>query len=118
MRITTRQLRQIINEELNEMTSLRSGSGGIKQMPMFDEEQQALRHITALASLYNDLQSSPHTEQVMDMEDAFSQTIQRIKSQQMRQGDIYTLVGMTAAIKALGLRDAGPEGGRDESEDV
>lgn len=109
MKITQRQLRQIINEELNEMTSLRGGGGGIKQMPMFDEEQQALRLITALASLYNDLQASPHTEQVMDMEDAFSQTIQRIKSQQMRQGDIYTLVGMAAAIKALGLRDPGPE---------
>lgn len=105
MRITRAQLQRIIKEELNEMASLR---GGMKQIPLFDEEAAAIRHITALAALYEDLQGSPHTEQVMDMEAAFMQTREDIRGQKMRQGDIYTMVGMAAAIKSLGLRDPGP----------
>ena len=115
MRITRGQLQRIIKEELNEMASLR---GGMKQIPLFDEEAAAIRHITALADLYEDLQGSPHTEQVMDMEDAFRQTLNKIKSQQMRQGDIYTMVGMAAAIKALGLRDPEPAQPEVEEEDL
>lgn len=105
MRITRAQLRHIIKEELNEMASLR---GGIKQIPLFDEEAEAIRLVKALGFLYDDLQGSPHTEQVMDMEAAFSQTREDIKSQKMRQGDIYTMVGMAKAIVSLGLRDPGP----------
>ena len=114
MRITRGQLRRIINEELNEMASLR---GSIKQIPLFDEEAAAIRLVKELGFLYDDLQNSPHTEQVMDMEAAFRQTREDIKSQKMRQGDIYTLVGMAKAIVSLGLRDPGPARGEAEEEE-
>ena len=96
------KLRRIVREVLTEMASL--GGPGLKEMPMFDEEVAAAGHINSLAELYKELQKSPHTSEVAAMEDAFRETVWKIKSGEMRQGDVYSLVGMAAALKALGLR--------------
>jgi hypothetical protein len=99
MRITKSKFRQFIQEEL-----LREGVIG--QDPLFDEEQQAVDLTRELAALYRTLQGSHRTEEVMEMEDAYTGTFQDIKSQKMRQGSIYALVGIAKAIVDLGLRSS------------
>lgn len=102
MRITRAQLQRIIKEELNEMASLR---GGTNLIPLFDEEAEAIRHVLALAELYEPLKRSPHTAQAMQLVPAFMWATNKIKGGQM---DIYTMVAMAAALKELGIRDPGP----------
>jgi len=95
MRITKSKFRQLVQEAL-----LREGA-------RFDkEEQQAVDLTRELAALYRTLQGSHRTEEVMEMEDAYNQTFQDIKSQKMRQADIYALVGIAKAIVDLGLRSS------------
>jgi len=95
MRITKSKFRQLVQEAL-----LREGV-------LFDkEEQQAVDLTRELAALYSTLQGSHRTEEVMEMEDAYTQTFQDIKSQKMRQADIYALVGIAKAIVDLGLRSS------------
>ena len=65
----------------------------------------------ALAALYEDLQGSPHTESVMEMEDAYRSTRSKLQSQQMIDGP-YPLIGMAKAIAEWGLPEE-DEGGRD-----
>lgn len=95
MRITKSKFRQLVQEEL-----LREGA-------RFDEEEQQAVDLTReLAALYRTLQGSHRTEEVMEMEDAYTGTFQDIKSQKMRQGSIYALVGIAKAIVDLGLRSS------------
>jgi hypothetical protein len=95
MRITKSKFRQLVQEAL-----LREGV-------LFDkEEQQAVDLTRELAALYRTLQGSHRTEEVMEMEDAYTKTFQDIKSQKMRQADIYALVGIAKAIVDLGLRSS------------
>jgi len=95
MRITKSKFRQLVQEEL-----LREGA-------RFDEEEQQAVDLTReLAALYRTLQRSHRTEEVMEMEDAYTKTFQDIKSQKMRQADIYALVGIAKAIVDLGLRSS------------
>ncbi len=95
MRITKSKFRQLVQEEL-----LREGA-------RFDEEEQQAVDLTReLAALYRTLQKSHRTEEVMEMEDAYTKTFQDIKSQKMRQADIYTLVGIAKAIVDQGLRSS------------
>ena len=110
MTIDERAIRRMIREELNE-SSLRAGSSGIRRMPLFDEEREAVRLVRALAALYEDLQGSPHTESVMEMEDAYRSTRSKLQSQQMIDGP-YPLIGMAKAIAEWGLPEE-DEGGRD-----
>ena len=110
MTIDERAIRRMIREELNE-SSLRAGSSGIRRMPLFDEEREAVRLVRALAALYDDLRGSPHTESVMEMEDAYRSTRSKLQSQQMIDGP-YPLVGMAKAIAEWGLPEE-DEGGRD-----
>jgi hypothetical protein len=99
MRITKSKFRQFIQEEL-----LREGVIG--EDPLFDEEQQAVDLTRELAALYRTLQGSHRTDEVMDMEDAYTGAFRDIKSQKMRQGSIYALVGIAKAIVDLGLRSS------------
>jgi len=70
MRITKSKFRQLVQEAL-----LREGA-------RFDkEEQQAIDLTRELAALYRTLQGSHRTEEVMEMEDAYTRTFQDIKSQ-------------------------------------
>jgi hypothetical protein len=95
MRITKSKFRQLVQEEL-----LREGA-------RFDEEEQQAVDLTReLAALYRTLQGSHRTEEVGEMEGAYTKTFQDIKSQKMRQADIYALVGIAKAIVDLGLRSS------------
>jgi len=98
MRITKSKFRQLVQEALLREGALFDGA-------LFDkEEQQAIDLTRELAALYRTLQGSHRTEEVMEMEDAYTKTFQDIKSQKMRQADIYALVGIAKAIVDLGLR--------------
>jgi hypothetical protein len=100
MRITKSKFRQIIQEEL-----LRESGP-----ELLDEEKQAVDLTRELAALYRTLQGSHRTDEVMDMEDAYMGAFQDIKSQKMRGGSIYTLVGIAKAIVDLGLRGESRDG--------
>ena len=107
MRITRQQLQQIIKEELD----LHEGSLSLRKdrsIPLFDEERAALNMVHRLASLYDDLQGSPHTDGVMEMEDARAQMLTDLKGQKVGNS-LYAIVGMAKAAVQYGLRSASPE---------
>ena len=70
-----------------------------------------MRSVRLFGALYEDLQGSPHTESVMEMEDAYRSTRSKLQSQQMIDGP-YPLIGMAKAIAEWGLPEE-DEGGRD-----
>ena len=103
MRLSSSRLRQIVQEELlregERSLSVKSG-----EVPLLDDEKQAVDLTHALAALYEKLQMSYRSDEVQEMEDAYKQAVWDIKSQKLPQGSVYTLVGIAKAIVMLGLR--------------
>lgn len=103
MSINESRLRQIVKEEMGGLREV-SLRGADRRIPLFDEERRALELLRELAGLYEDLQGSPHTESVLDMEDTMTRTLGELRGQQL--GDaLYAAVGFARAALQYGLRE-------------
>ena len=112
MAISESRIRRIIREETHRLqeASLR---GSDRRIPLFDEERRALELVRELAGLYEDLQGSPHTESVGDMEDMREEVLGALRGQRVGDG-LYSVVGAAKAALQFGLREPGGDGGDGE----